>query len=209
MAERGRAMVAGVRTVAVVGCGQMGSTIAESCARAGFPTTVVGPAPAEIRQVAARMLAGLEAAADCGELDGPARARAGSLLWFAEDLEAVEGVDLVIACGDGPPGARGPLLAAIERSATAAAILASAVPAPLGVLSRPLSRPERLVGLRFAGLVPAGPGARRAGALGRICEVAPAPATEPAILVRAARFVEALGAAAVVLEAPPWRGLAA
>lgn len=203
-------MVAGVRTVAVVGCGRMGSAIAESCARAGFPTTIVGPGAGGVRRLADRTLASLEAAARRGELDVPAYARAASLLWFAGDLEAVEGVDLIIACGEEPPQARGPLLAAVERSAGLDAILAatSTVALPLGALSRSLSRPERLVGLRISAPEPAVPGVRHASPLGRICEVSAAPATEPAVLRRAVHFVEALGAG-VIVAAAPGRGLAA
>jgi 3-hydroxybutyryl-CoA dehydrogenase len=195
-------MVAGVRTVAVVGCGRIGRVIAESCARAGFPTTAVSLAPGGVDRFAKEVRASMEGAVRRKELDQDEHERAAALLWFSGDLAAVEGVDLILECAADTLAAKRSIIAVIERVSGPAAILAAEATGPeLEALSWPLSRPERFLGLRFSERDPGGgrPGARRPGPLGRDCEIEAGPATDPQILTRATHFIEALGATAVIV----------
>lgn len=199
----GRAMVAGVRTVAVVGCGRLARAIAECCARAEFPTTAVSLTPGGADRLAAQVHTRLETALRRGELDLDGYERADALLWFAGDLAAVEGVDLVIECAAEGIAAKRSILAGVEAVISPAAIVAADARGPaLESLSWQLARPERFLGLRFYDRERMGarPGvSRHPGPLGRECDVEAGPSTDPAIVARAARFIEALGATAAIV----------
>jgi 3-hydroxybutyryl-CoA dehydrogenase len=91
------ALVAGhITRVGVVGGGLMGSGIAEVCARAGLPVTVVETGGRAVDAARQRLEASLKRAARSGKLDADELAEVEARITLVDDLTALATSDLVI-----------------------------------------------------------------------------------------------------------------
>ena len=85
-----------IQQVGIVGGGTMGSGIAEVCAKAGVPTTVVEIDAAAAEQVQRRIAKSLGRAQDRGRITAEAHDAAMANLSYSHDLADLAGSDLVI-----------------------------------------------------------------------------------------------------------------
>ncbi len=174
--------------VGVVGCGLMGSGIAEVCARAGLPVVVVESSPGAVTAGRSRLEASLRRAESRGRVDSAERVL--ELLQVGDDLSALADRDLVVeAIAESEP-AKLELFARLDAVVSSPqAILASNTSSiPIMKLAVATARPEQVVGLHFFNPVP----------VLSLVEVVPSLLTAAETVSRAETFVqEVLGKHAI------------
>jgi 3-hydroxybutyryl-CoA dehydrogenase len=145
-----------VRRAGVLGCGLMGSGIAEVLARAGIETTVVEVDRDAQQRGRQRVEASLARAVAGGKLSGAAREEALANLVFTTDLGDLAGVDCVLEAIVEDEAAKleayRRLDKVVENEDCFFASNTSSI--PIMKLAVATSRPERVLGLHFFNPVP-------------------------------------------------------
>lgn len=149
-------MASTVQRVGVVGCGLMGSGIAEVCARAGLDvvvTEVDEPALAVGRR---RVEESLTRAVKAGKLSGVERDEALRRIRFVADIDAMVDRELVVEAVIEDEPLKAEVFAALDKVvARDDAVLASNTSSvPIMKLAMATGRPEQVVGLHFFNPVP-------------------------------------------------------
>jgi 3-hydroxybutyryl-CoA dehydrogenase len=173
-----------IRSVGVLGCGLMGSGIAQVCARAGYVTLVrelsdelwergfAGIGKRLAREVEKETLTAAERDAALGRLHGTSR------------LEDLAGCDLVIEAVVEELDAKNELWRALDRLCAPETIFASNTSSlTIADMAAATTRPERMVGLHFFNPVP----------VMKLVEVVRSIATDPAVFRTAFDFARSLG----------------
>jgi 3-hydroxybutyryl-CoA dehydrogenase len=174
-----------VKTVGVVGCGLMGSGIAEIFARVGA-TVVVHEVDAEAaRRGRARVEKSVLRAASTARITEEEAEAALERITVGHDLDALGPVDLVIEAANEDEGIKTELFRRLDRIVERPdAILASNTSSvPIMKLGTVTSRPAYVVGLHFFNPVPVLP----------LVEVAPSLLTSPETEQRVVQVAEDLG----------------
>ena len=173
-----------ISRVAVLGCGLMGSGIAQSAATAGFTTLV--------RDVEDGLLAGGEAAirksldklVEKGKLDAAARQGALDRLTFTTDLGDLSEYDLIVEAITEDLELKNELWRALDGLCPPHTIFASNTSSlSIGDMAAATRRPDRFVGLHFFNPVPLMP----------LVEVVRAVTTSAEVFERAMAFARRLG----------------
>ncbi|MCX4539421.1 3-hydroxybutyryl-CoA dehydrogenase [Streptomyces sp. NBC_01565] len=142
--------------VGVVGCGLMGSGIAEICARAGRDVVVVEASGAAAGSGLKRITRSLARAADAGKLTAAERDAALGRITVAADMALLADRDLVIEAVAENERAKlevfALLDAVVERRDAVLASNTSSI--PVIRLAAATSRPQQVVGLHFFNPVP-------------------------------------------------------
>lgn len=150
------ATIMSIDRVGVLGCGLMGSGIAETCARSGASVTVVESNPEALAAGRRRVNSSLDRALRSGKISEAKRDESLSLMSFGLDFEAFSDRDLVI---EAVPEDMGIKLEAFRRFDRLVdnpeAILASNTSSiPIMRLAAATDRPEHVLGLHFFNPVP-------------------------------------------------------
>lgn len=147
--------MAEIRRVAVLGCGLMGSGIAEVSARAGYETWV--------REVSDELCAkgrnaiekSLGRAVEKGKLAAEERDTALGRLHFTTSLEELEDVDIVIEAVTEDLDLKNEMFRALDRICGPSTIFASNTSSlTIADMAAATQRPDRMVGLHFFNPVP-------------------------------------------------------
>jgi 3-hydroxybutyryl-CoA dehydrogenase len=145
-----------IERVGVVGCGLMGSGIAEVCARAGLDVLVreVNEAAAEAGR--ARLVKSLDRGLSAGKLTEDERDTAVARLGFTTDLADFADRQLVVEAVVEDEGMKVGIFRELDRFVTAdGAILASNTSSiPIMKLGTATQRPEQVIGIHFFNPVP-------------------------------------------------------
>ncbi len=145
-----------IQRVGVVGCGLMGSGIAEVCARAGLDVIVreVDASAAEAGR--ARLVKSLDRGLSAGKLSEEARDEALGRLAFTTDLGDLADRDLVIEAVVEDEAMKVAIFRELDRFVTgASAVLASNTSSiPIMKLGTATQRPEQVIGIHFFNPVP-------------------------------------------------------
>ncbi|MEV8428468.1 3-hydroxybutyryl-CoA dehydrogenase [Streptomyces sp. HUAS 31] len=170
-----------IRRVGVVGCGLMGAGIAEVCARADVPVTVVERDAEAARAGRLRVLRSLDRAAANGRIDAARRDRAADLITVVDDIEALHEHDLVIEAVAEDERLKVDVFTRLDSVVTDdRTILATNTSSiPVIRLAAATTRPDRVVGVHFFNPVP----------VLRLVELVPSLLTSPATAQRAEEFV--------------------
>ncbi|MFG3118062.1 3-hydroxybutyryl-CoA dehydrogenase [Streptomyces sp. NPDC048197] len=170
-----------IKRIGVVGCGLMGAGIAEVCARAGVPVTVVERDAAAARAGLLRLTRSLDRAAAHGKLSAERRAAAAALITVSDQLEALHDHDLVIEAVAEDQRLKTEVFtrldALITQDHTLLATNTSAI--PVIRLAAATGRPDRVIGMHFFNPVP----------VLRLVELVPSLLTSPSTAARAEDFV--------------------
>ncbi|MEU6706034.1 3-hydroxybutyryl-CoA dehydrogenase [Streptomyces wuyuanensis] len=142
--------------IGVVGCGLMGSGIAEVCARAGRDVVVVETGAAAVKDGRDRIAASLDRAVAAGKLPGAYRDTALARIVVTADMDALADRDLVVEAVAEREEAKARVFTALDRTVRREdAILATNTSSiPVIRLAAATARPEQVVGLHFFNPVP-------------------------------------------------------
>ena len=145
-----------VERVGVVGCGLMGSGIAEVCARAGRDVVVVEADRAAAEAGRERIARSLARAAAAGKLTAAEREAAAGRITMTTDMDRLADRDLVLEAVAEDERAKlevfARLDAAVERRDAVLATNTSSI--PVVRLAAATSRPDQVIGLHFFNPVP-------------------------------------------------------
>jgi 3-hydroxybutyryl-CoA dehydrogenase len=181
--------VTAIRTVGVLGCGLMGSGIAQTTAAAGYRTLVRDTSDELLRKGREGIERSLGKLVDKGTLAAPHREAALGRLTFVTALEAVADADLVVEAVPEDLALKNSLWRELDGLCSAATIFASNTSSlRIGTQAAATSRPDRFVGLHFFNPVPLMP----------LVEVVRGIATSAATFNQAMAFARSLGKEAVV-----------
>ena len=175
-----------VERVGVVGCGLMGSGIAEVCARAGCDVIVREVEPAAAEAGLARIAKSLERAVTAGKLSPEDRDATLSRLAFTTDIAELADRDLVVEAVVENESAKVEVFSLLDKVVESPdALLASNTSSiPIMKLAMATQRPAQVLGMHFFNPVP----------VMRLVELVPSLLTEPEARLRAERFAaEQLG----------------
>jgi len=145
-----------IERVGVVGCGLMGSGIAEVCARQGLEVVVVDADDAAVTAGRARVEASLANAVRRGKLDAAQQERALDALSFSADIAALADRQLVVEAVPESESLKTDVFRALDAvMEDPLAILASNTSSiPIMKLGMATRRPAQVVGLHFFNPVP-------------------------------------------------------
>lgn len=147
-----------VRRVGVVGCGLMGSGIAEVVARAGYDVVVRELTPELLERGLGRIDASLRRAVERGKLDEAAREAARARIRGTTALEDLAGADLIIEAVIERMDEKKAVLGALDRIVAPGVVLASNTSSlSITEMAAATRRPDRVVGLHFFNPVPVMP----------------------------------------------------
>ncbi len=147
-----------VRTIGVVGCGLMGSGIAEVCARAGFQVIVREVNPELLQKGLDRIRASMAKAVERGKLSASDMEAAWGRIRGTLEMADFAACDLVIEAVVEDMNTKKGVFAELDRICPPHAVLASNTSSlsitELGSVTR---RPEQVIGLHFFNPVPVMP----------------------------------------------------
>jgi 3-hydroxybutyryl-CoA dehydrogenase len=173
-----------VRTVGIVGCGLMGSGIAEVVARAGAEVTFVEASEDLVARGRERIEASLERAVDRGKITPQERAEALGRIRGVPDLAALGDVDLVIEATTEDVEAKFDVFRRLGELTRPETVLASNTSSiPIVDLAAASGRPDRVIGMHFFNPPP----------VMRLLEIIPAITTSDETSELARGFGERLG----------------
>ncbi len=173
-----------ISRVGVLGCGLMGSGIAQAAAAAGFPTVVRDVEAGLLARGQTAIATSLAKLVEKGKLDAAARDAALKRLTFTTDLADLAGCDLIVEAVPEDLALKSELWRALAASSPARTIFASNTSSlSIGDMASATGRPDRFIGLHFFNPVP----------LMSLVEVVRAVGTSPETVERATAFVRRLG----------------
>lgn len=180
-----------IRTVGVLGCGLMGSGIAQVCAQAGYPT-IVREVSEELCERGLQGIANaLQRQVDKGKLRPEDREATLARLRGTTRLEDLRDCDIVIEAIVEDLDAKNDVWRALDRLCPPHTIFASNTSSlTIADMAAVTQRPERMVGLHFFNPVP----------VMKLVEVVKTIATDPDVFRTALDFARSLGKEPIVAK---------
>jgi len=177
-------MATEMKTVGVLGCGLMGSGIAQTAAAAGFTTVVREVSDALLQKGRAGISASLAKLVDKGRLDAAARDATLARLRFTTSVADLKDCDIVIEAVTEDLELKNTLWKELDALCPAHTIFASNTSSlTIAAMAAATKRADRFVGLHFFNPVP----------LMKLVEVVRTVTTSPEAFERAFAFAKRLG----------------
>jgi 3-hydroxybutyryl-CoA dehydrogenase len=176
--------VANLTKIGVIGCGLMGSGIAEVAARSGLDVRVFEPNDAALHAGQARVNASLARALSRGKLTADEHESVTGRIGFSTDLDIQADRDLTVEANTENEQLKTELFARLDRVVTRPdAILASNTSSiPIMKIAMATARPEQVIGIHFFNPVP----------VLNLVELVPSMLTAPTVEETAAEFASAV-----------------
>ena len=173
-----------IRTVGVVGCGLMGSGIAQVCAEAGYQVIVRETSDDLLKKGLGKIESFLAKGVEKGKVTAERKAEVLSRLSGTTDLGRMGDCDLVIEVVTENIDVKRQVFQALDAVCPQGAIFASNTSSlSITEMAATTKRPSRFVGLHFFNPVP----------LMKLVEVVRSPLTDPAVFEEATAFAKSLG----------------
>ncbi len=173
-----------IKNVGVIGCGLMGSGIAQVAAQAGFPVTVVEANDDLVKRGLDRLRETFEALGAKGKLDAKAKDALLARIAGTSRLEDLKGCDLVVEAMTENQQLKNETFAKLGRIAPPHAILATNTSScNVTAMAAASKRPGQVLGLHFFNPVP----------LMKLVEVARTILTDEGVVTTATEWVRAVG----------------
>jgi 3-hydroxybutyryl-CoA dehydrogenase len=139
-----------VRTVGVIGAGQMGSGIAEVVARAGIDVVVIEPTDELLARGRARIEASTGRAVERGKLEATGRDELLARVRMTTQVSDLDAADLVIEAATEDRDPKLAIFRALDGVVKPDAVLASNTSSiPIATLAAATSHPDQVIGLHF------------------------------------------------------------
>jgi len=184
-------MTVAIKTVGVVGAGQMGSGIAHVCALAGFDVLLHDAAADRLEKGIATINGNMARQVASGKLLEDQRAAAMKLIRPANSMEDLAGVDLAIEAATEDETVKRKIFAQLCTVLNPEAILATNTSSiSITRLASTTDRPERFIGIHFMNPVP----------VMKLVELVRGSATDEETFRKSNDFVTALGKTITVAE---------
>lgn len=173
-----------IHRVGVLGCGLMGSGIAQGCATAGYAVVVREVTDDLVERGRAAITGRLNRAVEKEQLSSGEREQILSRLRFTTNLADLDGCALVIEAVVEDLEVKNALWRELEQICGEGAIFASNTSSlPISAMAAVLRHPRRMIGLHFFNPVP----------VMELVEVVRTPVADPGVLRAAHEFVRSLG----------------
>jgi 3-hydroxybutyryl-CoA dehydrogenase len=144
-----------VRTLGVIGAGQMGSGIAQVAAQAGLDVVLVDAQPMLAEKGKKKIEAQLDKLVQKGKLAAEERQKVAARIRPAETLSAFADCDVVVEAATENQELKKKIFADLDKAAKPGAILASNTSSiSITLLGAQTKRPERVIGMHFMNPVP-------------------------------------------------------
>lgn len=183
-----------IKKVGVLGCGLMGSGIAQAAATAGFTTVARDVGQPLLDKGRGGILKSLGRLVEKGKLDPPVRDAASERLSFTTDLSALRECDIIIEAVTEDLDLKNQLWKELDQICPQATIFASNTSSlTIAAMAATTGRPDRFVGLHFFNPVPLMP----------LVEVVRTVTTSQETFDRAYAFARSLGKEAVAANDSP------
>ncbi|UWF66393.1 MULTISPECIES: 3-hydroxybutyryl-CoA dehydrogenase [unclassified Brucella] len=180
-----------IKTVGIIGAGQMGSGIAHVCALAGYNVLLHDAAPDRLEKGIATINGNMARQVASGKLQEEQRADAMKLIRAANFMEDLAGVDLAIEAATEDETIKRKIFAQLCPILNPEAILATNTSSiSITRLASTTDRPERFIGIHFMNPVP----------VMKLVELVRGIATEEDTFRKSNDFVTALGKTVTVAE---------
>ncbi|SCD23186.1 3-hydroxybutyryl-CoA dehydrogenase [Brucella inopinata] len=180
-----------IKTVGIIGAGQMGSGIAHVCALAGYNVLLHDAAPDRLEKGIATINGNMARQVASGKLQEEQRADAMKLIRPANSMEELAGVDLAIEAATEDETIKRKIFAQLCPILNPEAILATNTSSiSITRLASTTDRPERFIGIHFMNPVP----------VMKLVELVRGIATEEDTFRKSNDFVTALGKTVTVAE---------
>jgi 3-hydroxybutyryl-CoA dehydrogenase len=144
-----------IERIAVVGAGTMGSGIAQVCATAGYPVTLIDVVPGQLERALASIRRSVEKLHSKGHLTDEQREAALTKITTATELAVAADADLVIEAVVETLEVKERVFADLDERTRPEAILASNTSSiSITELGAATGRPEQVIGMHFMNPVP-------------------------------------------------------
>ncbi|MBX3302117.1 MAG: 3-hydroxybutyryl-CoA dehydrogenase [Nitrospira sp.] len=144
-----------IKTIGIVGAGQMGRGISQVCATAGYEVLLVDVAEPPLTEAVSTIRAGLERAVERGSLTGHQAGEVLALIHPLGQLDCLQDVQVVIEAVPENLGLKQELFAQLSRICLPQAVLASNTSSiSITKLGAASGRPDRVIGLHFMNPAP-------------------------------------------------------
>jgi len=178
-----------ISRIGVLGCGLMGSGIAQTAATAGFPTVVRDVEAGLLSKGQIAIRKSLDKLVEKAKLDPAARETALECLTFTTDLDAFAECDLIVEAVTEDLRLKSELWHTLDAACPAPTIFASNTSSlSIGDMAAATARPDRFIGLHFFNPVPLMP----------LVEVVRAVTTSRDVFERTLTFARRLGKEPIV-----------
>ena len=140
-----------IKTIGIIGAGQMGSGIAQTAAVSGYSVLLYDAFPGVAEKAAGKIAAGLDKQVAKGKMDQAARDAAVAAIKVVDTLEAAAGpADLVVEAAIEKVELKKEIFAQLDKIAAPDAILASNTSSiSLTEIASATKRPEQVIGMHF------------------------------------------------------------
>jgi 3-hydroxybutyryl-CoA dehydrogenase len=183
--------MAEIKRVGVLGCGLMGSGIAQVCAAAGYETVVREISEEAVRRGLAGIAKQLGKSVEKGKLPAEERDAIVGRLSGTANLEDLRGCDIIIEAVVEDLALKNEMWRTLDELCGPETIFASNTSSlTIADMAAATKRPERMVGLHFFNPVP----------VMKLVEVVKTIATEPAVFQTAFDFAASLGKEPIVCK---------
>ncbi len=144
-----------IKTIGIVGAGQMGSGISQVCATAGYRVLLVDVAELPLTEAISKIRAGLERAVERGSLTDHQAGEVLALIHPLAQIERVRDVQVVIEAIPEDLALKQELFAILNQICEPQAVLASNTSSiSITKLGAASDRPDRVIGLHFMNPAP-------------------------------------------------------
>ncbi|MBB5158755.1 3-hydroxyacyl-CoA dehydrogenase family protein [Saccharopolyspora phatthalungensis] len=175
---------AAIRRIGLLGSGTMATGIAEVCAAAGFPTTLVARTAVRAKEATAAIERSLQRGVRRGRITDDQLAAIVTRFNATTELGAIAACDVVIEAVREDLRAKQDVFAQLDQATRPGTVLATTTSSlPVGRCADATGRPEDVIGLHFFNPAPAM----------RLVEVTRTPLTSDKTAATALRLVSALG----------------
>jgi 3-hydroxybutyryl-CoA dehydrogenase len=139
-----------IKTIGIVGAGQMGKGIAQVAAQTGFQVIVVAPYKETLEKAKQYVATNLDRAVEIGKINKKERDKINARLTFSMELQSLKTADIVIEAVVENRGVKEDVFSNLDKICPPHVILTTNTSSvPIAKLAKVTQRPEKVIGMHF------------------------------------------------------------